>query len=132
MRLRIAVSAVVTYDHPAMGDTYMLVFHRAIMVPNLNLNLLCPNQKRANGLRVNDEPKHCIDQPTEDHHAIVVPDADSRGQGLKIPLFIYGVVSYFPSRKLMVEDYESTHLRYILDMIDLDMKWDPSSPKLAE
>ena len=32
----------------------------------------------------------------------------------------------------MVEEYESTHLSYILDMTDLDPEWDPSSPKLAE
>ena len=56
----------------------MLVFHQAIMIPNLNLNLLCPNQMRANDLRVNDEPKHCIDQPTEDHHVIVVHDINRK------------------------------------------------------
>ena len=87
---------------------------------------------RANDFWVNDKMKHCIDQPTEDHHAIVVPDADGTGEGLRIPLSIYGVVSYFPSRKLMVDEYESTHLDYILDMTDLDTEWDPSSPKLPE
>ena len=96
----------------------MLVFHQAIMVHDLNSNLLCPNQMRDNGLSVNDELKHCIDQATEDHHAIVVPDADGTGDGLRIPLSIYGVVSYFSSRKLMVEEYESTHLNYILEITD--------------
>ena len=83
-------------------------------------------------MRVNDEPKHCIDQPTENHHTIVVPDADSMGEGLRIPLSTYGVVSYFLSRKPMVEEYESTHLNYILDLTDSDTEWDPSSPKLAK
>ena len=110
----------------------MLVFHQAIMVPNLDSNLLCPNQMWANDLRVNDEPKLCIDQPTEKHHGIVVPDADGMGEGLRIPLSIYGVVSYFPSRKLMAEEHESTHLNYILDMTDSDMEWDPTSAKLAQ
>ena len=98
----------------------MLVFHQAIMVPILILNLLCPNQMRANDLRVHDELRHCIDQPTEDHHAILVPDADRTGEGLRIPL------SYFLSRKPMVGEFESTDLNCILDMTD------PSSPKLAE
>ena len=124
--------AVVAYDHPATGDTYMLVFHQAIMVPNLNSNLLCSNQMRANDLRVNDELKHCIDQPTEDHYAIVVPDTDGTGEGLRTPLSIHGVVSYFLSRRLMVEEYESTDLNHILDMTDSDTEWDKSSPKLAE
>ena len=65
---------------------------------------------RAHNFRVNDEPKHCIDKPTEDHHAIVIPDADGAGEGLRIPLSTYGVVSYFPLRKLMVEEYESIYL----------------------
>ena len=102
------------------------------MVHNLNLNLLRPNQMRANDLRVNNEQKHSIDQPTEDHHAIVVPDTDGTRERLRIPLSIHGVVSYFPSRKLMVEEYESTDLNYILDKTDSDMEWDPSSTKLAE
>ena len=72
----------------------MLVCHQATMLPNLNSNLLCRNEMRSNDLRVNDKPKQCIDQPTEDHHTIVVPDADGTGEGLRIPLSIHGVVSY--------------------------------------
>ena len=105
----------------------MLVFHQAIMVPNVNSNLLCPNQMRANNLRVQS-----IILTNQQKTTIVVPDVDSTGEGLRIPLSIYGVVSYFPSRKLMVEEYESTDLNYILDMTDSDTEWDPSSPKLAE
>ena len=51
------VSAVIAYDHPEMGDMYMLVIHQAILIPEMQNNLLCPMQLCDHGLAVNDEPK---------------------------------------------------------------------------
>ena len=36
------VSAVIVYDHPESGDTYMLVLHLEILIPKMKKNLLCP------------------------------------------------------------------------------------------
>ena len=33
------VSAVISYDHPESGDTYMLVLHQAILIPQMKNNL---------------------------------------------------------------------------------------------
>jgi hypothetical protein len=52
------ISAVLAYDHPTTGDTFMLVIHQAILIPSLKANLLSPMQMRDNDLRVNDEPKN--------------------------------------------------------------------------
>ena len=79
------VSAVVAYDHPTEGVPYYLLIHQCICVKALDDILLCPNQMRDNGLRVNDEPKFMVDQPTDEHHAIVIPATDSTDQ-LLIPL----------------------------------------------
>ena len=51
------VSAVIVYDHPDSGDTYMLVLHQAILIPQIENNLLCPLKKRDNNVRLNEEPK---------------------------------------------------------------------------
>ena len=51
------VSAVILYDHPESGDTYMLVLHQAILIPQMENNLLFPLQMRDNDVRVNDDPK---------------------------------------------------------------------------
>jgi hypothetical protein len=54
------VSAVVAYDHPETGDTYMLVIHQVILVPKLKSNLLCPMQLHDFDIRVNDKPKYMV------------------------------------------------------------------------
>ena len=64
------ISAVVAYDHPEMGDVYMLVIHQAILIPEMKNNLLCLMQLCDHGLVVNDEPKYMAPNPTDDHHVI--------------------------------------------------------------
>ena len=51
------VSAVIVYDHPESGYTYMLVLHQAILITQMENKLLCPLQMRDNDVRVNYEPK---------------------------------------------------------------------------
>lgn len=91
------VSAVVAYDHPKTGEVYMLEIHQAILIPELQSNLLCPNQMRAIGIQVNDEPKFTMEVPTDDHHAIVIPSPDGQADPLRIPLSLKGVFSFFPT-----------------------------------
>ena len=91
------VSAVVAYDHPASGITYYLLIHQCICVTQLDEILLCPNQMRDNGIKVNDEPKYLTSQPTDQHHAITIPASDIHEE-LVIPLTLTGVTSYFPVR----------------------------------
>jgi hypothetical protein len=67
------VSAVIAYVHPETGETYMLTIHQAILIPQMKANLLSPMQLRDNDLRVNDEPKYMALNPSNDHHAIVIP-----------------------------------------------------------
>ena len=66
------VSAVIAYDHPELGDTYILVLHQAILIPQMENNLLCPLQMRDNDVRLNDEPKFMDPTPTDNHHTIVI------------------------------------------------------------
>src|SRR5687768_4295252 len=54
------VSTIVAYDHPKTREVYMLEIHQAILIPELQLNLLCPNQMRAIAIQVNDEPKFTL------------------------------------------------------------------------
>ena len=66
------VDAVVAYTDPSTGDKWMLVINQALLVPGLHHPLLCTNQLRTNDIRVNDEPKHLVLNPTEYHHAIAI------------------------------------------------------------
>ena len=71
-----AVSAVIAYDHPESGDKYMMVLHQAILIPQMENNLLCPLQMRDNDVRVNDDPKFMDLTLTGNHHSVVINGSD--------------------------------------------------------
>jgi len=79
----------------------MLIINQAILIPDIEANLLCPMQLRDNDIKVKDEPKSMLEHPTEWYHCIIVGD-------LKIALSLKGVVSYFPVSKPTKEEYESS------------------------
>ena len=90
------VSAVVAYDCPTTGDTYMLVIHQAVAVPSMQHILLSSMQLRDNDVHVNDEPKYLALNPPQEHHSITILEANDV-PALHIPLRINGVTSYFPT-----------------------------------
>ena len=90
---------MIACDHPESGGTYMLVLHQAIIITQMENNLLCPLQMGDNDVQVNDEPKFMVPTPTDNHRAILILGIDQDQQPLNIPLSIKGVISYFPSRK---------------------------------
>jgi hypothetical protein len=89
-------------------------------------------QLRDNDLRVNDEPKYMALNPTDHHHAIVIPGKEDNATELRIPLALKGVISYFPSSKPTKEEYESTDLDLCLELMYKSPEWDPSSPMYGE
>ena len=117
------VTGVVAYDH-FDGITYYLHFHQALEINGIKGNLICPMQLRANGLRVNDEPKHMVSNPTKYHHAITVPGASDRDE-LVIPLALQGVIHYYPTRQPTMDEYNSSKEEYHIDMTEQDVRWDP-------
>ena len=72
-------------------------------------------QIRDNDVLVNDQPKHMVLNPTEEHHCIFVPQT-ARQESLRIPLSIKGVISYFPTWKPSKEEYEFTAIDHILEL----------------
>ena len=119
------VSAVIAYDHPESGDTYMLVLHQAILIPQVENNLLSPLQMRDNDVCVNDDPKFMAPTPTESHHAIVINGIDQDQQPINIPMSLWGVILYFPSRKPTREEYEVSDTDLRLEMTVEEPEWDP-------
>ena len=102
------VTGVVAYDSPETGEAYMLSFNQAILAPRpMGHNLISPPQMRDIDIRVNDEPKHSVPKPTDEHNAIIIPRPGDGGP-LVIPLSIHGVFSYFPCRKPTLQKYEET------------------------
>ena len=128
------VDAVIKYVDPSTGDKWMLVINQALLVPGLHHPLLCTNQLRMNDIRVNDEPKHLVLNPTEYHHAIAIktPEGNEEKDELLIPLFINGVFSYFEGIKPTVSEWESFHEDGCLHLTYDSPEWEPVSLGLAE
>jgi len=126
------VSAAVAYDHPATGETFMLLLHQAILIPHMKVNLLSPMQVRANDIAVNDEPKSMVLNPSDDHHAIVVPPQEPNLDGLRIPLSIRGVISYVTTRKPTIKEYEQCPEDHRIELTYESPEWDPSTTRFEE
>ena len=128
------VTGVVAYDCPRTGRTYMLSIHQAILSPaRLRHALLSPMQMREMDIRVNDEPKHMVPKPTDDHSAIVIPQDEERNrEQLRIPLSLHGVFPYFPYRKPTMEEFLDAPDELRIDLTNPDGEWDPSNERFAK
>ena len=114
------VNAIMAYDDPKDGQTFMLIVQQALLIPKLKQILLCPNQMRDHGLRVNDEPKFTLDNPQDHHHAITF-HGQKRDDGtpFRISMALDGVISYFLIRKPTIEEWDTsppeTHITITAD-----------------
>ena len=112
----------------------MLIINQAIDVPGMKTILLSTMQMRDNDLRVNDEPKFMVPNPTEDHNAITIPhneDIDN-GEPLRIPLSLKGVFTYFPVRRPTKQEYENTPLSRRYTLTADSPSWEPDTNRFAE
>ena len=99
------VTGVVVYDHPATGQTYMLVFNQAIYAELLENHLICPMQCWVHGVAINNTPKMFIAEATDCLHTIIV-DLGSDNL-LAIPLALTGVANTFDVRTPSLTNYSN-------------------------
>ena len=116
------VDAVIQYDSPYDGKSYMLVIRNALHVPSMMNNLLPPFMLREAGVEVNDKAKIHTQDPTTDNHAIIFGE-----MGFKIPLSLSGIFSYFTTTKLTNNMLQDPSEVYIL----MPARWDPHSDVYA-
>jgi hypothetical protein len=118
----VPIATVATaWDDPATGDVIILYINKALYFRDkMSHTLLCPNQLRAYGWKVQDVPKQF---DAESAHAIIDPTGTFR-----MPLEMSGVISYLPTRKPTEKELE-TCLSYVLTS---DVPWEPYSPSFRE
>ena len=98
------VSGAVAYDCPMTGEVFIIEIHQAILIDHLHNNILCPIQMRMYDVRLHYIPKYLTENPTDQTHSIVMHE---KGETLLIPLYLYGVTSYFTSWKPTMEDHNN-------------------------
>jgi hypothetical protein len=89
------VDAAVRYDRD--GRVYILLIRNALYVPSKKSNLVPPFVMREAGIIVRDTPKIHMEEPTEEDHALTLPET-----GFRIPLSLTGTFSFFPTTKSSV------------------------------
>lgn len=118
------VTAAVAYDDPYTGKVVIIVIHQAILIPHLNVNLICPMQARVNDIGICDIPKFLAKNPTEHTHAVTFPKLKESDEFI-IPLSLKGVTSFFPTRKPSKQEYDSAET--VLELTYESPEWDPKS-----
>ena len=123
------VSAALAYDDPRTGEVIILVVHQAILIPHLEINLLCPMQLRINDVKISEVPKFLTDNPTDDTHSIQFPSQYNGDEPYTIPLSLKGVTSYFPTRKPTQQEFnDCERYKTTYELPD----WDPHATIFAE
>jgi len=113
------VTAATAYDDEVTGTTYILILGQAIFFGDRMKNsLICPNQLRANGLIVEDCPKHLAPSDKPSSHSIQAPE-----DNITIPLSMKGVTSYFTTRTPTISEVETCQWVHLTNEYD----WDPHS-----
>ena len=112
------VDAMIRYDNPYNGKSYILVLQNALYVLSMDNNLIPPFMLREMGVTMNDVPKIHKEDPTVDDHVLMFMET-----GLRIPLSLWGIFSYFPTSKPTHDDLLNPTEVYILS----PATWNPHS-----
>ena len=94
------VDCVVAHDCPYSNETYYLAMYNALLVPQMEENLLPPFVVRRQGHILNDTPKIQVKSPTKDDHCLIFENGVGR-----IPLQLCDTISYFTTRKPTEQEY---------------------------
>ena len=117
------VDAVLQYDCPHSGKTYLLIIRNALYVPEMTNHLIPPFAMREAGIIVHDVPKIHVDDPSLSDHSLEFPETKFR-----IPLSLHGMFSYLPTSKPTTQMLEDCEEVYVLT----PSRWDPHSSAYAQ
>ena len=113
------VDAAIRHDCPHSGETYLLIVRNALSVPAMDHNLIPPFIMGEAGVDVKCVPKIQCKNPEEEDHSVYFKE-----EGLRMPLRLHGVFSYFPSSKPSNELLNDCTKALLLT---LDGTWNPNS-----
>ena len=117
------VKAATAYDAPD-GEVYILILNQALYLgDHMTHSLLCPNQARANGIIINDIPKHLAQEIDDTTHSIIFPD-----DHIAIKLELQRIISKLTTRMPTTEEVENCRWSTLTS----DKDWDPNDPTFKE
>jgi hypothetical protein len=105
------VSAELGYFISETGKNVLFILHQAISLLTLDHNLMSTMKMRLHAVVLNETPKIQSLEPTFLSHTISVRGDKVEDVFLVIPLYVFGVVSCFPTFKPSQDEFE-TRPRY--------------------
>ena len=126
---RKVVSGCFAYDDPSTGQVVLLVVHQGLHIPHLAFSLIPPFQMRENDVVVNDRPKFQTVNPSEDDHALLVPQ--DKETWFRIPLSLRGTTSLIDVRRPNKSEIEDVDLLR-LELTYQTPEWEPGSSRYAD
>ena len=109
--------------------TFILIFHESLYIPDMDVNLVNPQQLRHQDIEVNAIPLFQLqpEERTMESHSII-----SKPEGLHIPLMLQGTMSGFTVRKPTsdeIRDSNQDKVTYV--HMTSDMEWKPHDDSFA-
>ena len=120
------ITGVLAYDDPESGATFLLYFHQALYLPQMDRCLLNPNQMREAGVMVNDVPLKFLPSTERNERAHAIVAKDSEEKELVIPMDLRGIISQFKVRKPTAHEIENMDSCYRIDMTNATPEWRPN------
>ena len=101
------VNAAITVDNVDTCESQVAIINKAVHVPTMEHNLLCPMKMRLYGVVVNDTPKFLLRDPTDEDHCVILKN-ETLDESLRITLSTKGVSSIFTSQQTTKEEYKKS------------------------
>ena len=87
------VDAAVVYDCEYSGSSYTMIIRNALYLKEMKVHLIPPFMMRLAAIEVDECPKFLAKSPSIENHSVYFRQHD-----LRLPLQIYGIISYLPVR----------------------------------
>jgi hypothetical protein len=98
----------------------------ALYIPEMKYHLIPPFAMRLSGLIVDECPKFLARKASITNHSILFPR-----QSIRIPLYLRGIVSYFPCRRPTSCELNDDSI-LVLDLTPRASEWNPHDSKYSE
>ena len=120
------VDAALYHDCEYTGKTYLMIIRNALYLQEMTVTLIPPIMMRLAGIEINECPKFLAKTPSIEHHSIYFPAHE-----LRIPLQMYGIISYLPMRCPSKAEFDNP-TEDILELTPQVKEWNPHDDKYQQ